>query len=205
MRSHFLRTKRPILFVSSSLLNQTTTVTSHTPTLPSGWAQRDLLIAFGVDSGVITGTWTSPAGWTEVFDTSGRFVSWKLAASGETNPTFTSSGTTRSNIHMVCYRFATYDVVGTLSAGASPTVAPAITLTENGSSVIAFFSNRATTGMTFTTPTNYTATNNDADGNTPSSAAFRRENLAKGSSGTVSSTPSSGTALGLLIGIKPLT
>lgn len=204
MRSHFLRAGRgPIRFVDSAFTQaNASTLTMTLPTYTTG----DLLIAFAIDSGGTGGppVWTPASGWTEAHDSDGRMVAWKIAGASETNPGFVRGTTTGLGGHIMSFRSAAFDVVGVVSVAGSPTVAPAITLSRNDSTVIAIFSSRATASQSYTTPTNYTLIAGDSDATLPGSTIFRRSGLNSGSTGTVSSTPSTGNGVGLLVGIKPI-
>lgn len=72
--------------------------TSHTFTLPSSIAAGELLLLL-VNIGSTAATFNALAGWTELLDENsvgGLKVIYKIAAGADSNPTFTSSASTRS-------------------------------------------------------------------------------------------------------------
>lgn len=76
----------------------TTAGTSHAITLPGSIAAGDLLVLW-LAKGSTPATWDALAGWTELLDenfASGLFIAYRWATGGDSNPTFTSSGATRS-------------------------------------------------------------------------------------------------------------
>ena len=128
---------------SQSLLIQTTDVTSHVVTKPTGTAVGDLLLGFFAADGVPSTTHTGPSGWTQLgimeAATSVSSSVWYIIATSTevaaSNFTFTTSiseksvtsilrisgvdGTTPINIHAISNSVASND----------PIVAPAATTT----------------------------------------------------------------------------
>lgn len=75
----------------------TTAGTSHTVSLPSGIQAGDLLIIL-MNIGSTSATINALAGWNELLDegvANGLVVFWRKATGGDSNPTFTSSASTR--------------------------------------------------------------------------------------------------------------
>jgi hypothetical protein len=214
MLHHFLRAipqaspAEEIEYIGFSSAVQTSGA-SVTCSVPSGAVAGDLLIAFANQIGSTTQyTMTPPSGWIETVDTRGYFSGYISNYDGTTSTyTFTKSNTAADpQIIMVAFRNAAFDVQGAVSASgsASPT-APAVTLSENESCVLACFINLQNSyplspARSFSTPTNYTEIL-DTDN---SLAVFYRTNMSAGSSGTVQSTATTGTLnRGFLIGLKP--
>lgn len=172
---------------------------------PSGTAQNDLLVAICVAPA--TGrTWTNDGTWTEAFDTGGISVHYKTAGASEgSNYTFTVSSSGVNFGIIMTFRNAAWDLIGTSSTGATLTI-PAITLSSNNSTVIAFARDGTTDSLVGDiTDNTFTYVYKDVtSSNTYSSITAIKEGVASGSTGTVSaSTFSSTSARGFLIGIKP--
>lgn len=121
---------------------------------PTGTAQDDILVAFAMTSS--SNTWTAPAGWTEVLDTSGRGCFYKVAGASEgSNYTFTLGGLSDLHVVILCYSDAIWQQIGSLSASlADPTVAPSITTTSDNTLVIDFVTRGS--AASYTTPTGWT-------------------------------------------------
>lgn len=113
---------------------------SLTVTKPSGTEDGDLLIAIltgYTDAGAFT--WTPPAGWAERVDQSADnnlAVMTKIAASEGINYGFanTSGGSGRIAGHILAYRHAEYNSIGTVAtlSGAGSLVIPQITMSGAG-------------------------------------------------------------------------
>jgi len=179
---------------------------SVTCAVPTGAQAGDLLIAVANQTGSTTAyTMNAVTGWTETLDTNGQYAGYLPSYDGTTaNYTFTKSNAAASpQIIMMAFRNAAFNVQGTISAATTNPTAPAITLTANGSTVIACFnSNSATypTSRSYSLPANYIQSV-DTDN---SLEVFYRQNVPAGTTGTVSTTSTSGTAnRGYLIGIRP--
>lgn len=136
---------------------------------PSGTLEGDLMISF-VSNGN-SRTWTGDTGWTEVVDDAvngGIRIAYKVAGASEgASYTFTAvEGNATSQGIIVTYRGATYSLIGTVSAAASPTVAPTITTTAVGT-ILGYF-NTVSASRTFTVPSGmgsvqYLATNGSGE------------------------------------------
>jgi len=177
---------------------------------PTGTQQGDLLVALACEDGAV-GTWTQPTNWNEVLDQgSGTAIMVSHYIAGASEPsdyTFTFSAGRRLSGIILAYRNAAYDVVGSVSTTASSGVqtAPAITLTQARSTVLAFFVN-ATANRTWSSPTSgLISLATDSDGNAPSWDLYSESNVAAGSTGGKSATCSAavGTFGCVLAGIKP--
>jgi len=143
----------PITYVAQAS-NSATATTTVVVDKPTGTVQNDILVAFAMTSS--SNTWTAPAGWTEVLDTSGRGCFYKDAGSSEgANYTFTLSGSSDLHVVILCYRNASWGQIGTLSASlADPTVAPGITVATDSSLVIDFVTRGS--AATYDTPVGWT-------------------------------------------------
>lgn len=172
---------------------------------PSGTAQNDLLVAICVRPGT-SGTWTGPSGWTEAADANGISVHYKTAGASEgSSYTFTASSASVNFGIIMTFRNAAWDLIGTSATGNTITI-PAITLSSNNSTVIAFAREANTNIFTAEiTDTSYTYVYKDVTSSeTYSSITAIKEGVASGSTGTVSAgTFSSSSSRGFLIGIKP--
>ena len=193
----------PITYIANNKVQNTSSGTSLVINKPTGTIDSDLLIAY-VSNSAGSGTWTSPAGWTERYDANGFSIYTKTASSEGADYTFTSSTAGALQGYVLTYRYADFDKIGsTTGPGSGALSAPSISLTENYSYVLAYYVNTNNTGVTYTTPTNYTSIVSDSDTTRPSSAIFGRGGLSPGATGTVSSTASTGTTnYGILLGIK---
>jgi len=191
--------------ISSVFSESTSTVTSFVITMPSSIQAGDLLIVAYVTELLTDATRATPAaGWTEVLDSFGRSLNWKVATGSEPSTyTFTYNTSTRFSAFAVCIRNAAFDVVGTVGANASPNVAPEITVSQNNSILFSHNSNGATVSVTWTAPTGFTQVIADSNATQPSSVLFSDENIAAGATGTVSATPSTGNGRAFLFAVKP--
>jgi MSHA biogenesis protein MshQ len=196
-----------IEFVGSSQANQGRTGTSFTVPLPSGVEAGDLLIAFMVADA--DQTWTGDTGWTEVADQGvapSTRIAYKVAASGESNPTFVGSANNIYSAAIVAFRGAAYDTIGSISTAVSSGVqtAPQISLAENRSTILAFFARGAGPASWSNPSTGLTLTETFTSSR-PSFALYRQQNLPSGNTGTRSATISSSTGAlaAVLVGIKP--
>lgn len=185
-----------------------TTTSSLVLNKPSGTAQNDLLVAICVRSAT-SGTWTNDGTWTEATDANGISVHYKTAGASEgSSYTFTQSTTADSFGIIMAFRNAAWDLIGASTSAGTNLTLPAITLTSNNSTVIAF-----ARGGSSNDPDEYGAEINDnaytyvyrdvMSSNTWSSITAIREGVASGSTGTVSVGTYSKDGRGFLIGIKP--
>lgn len=206
MLSHFLRgASKPIEYIGISS-NEVSSATTIALSAPTGTLPGDLLVVLlMVASNPFT--YTGPAGWTEQLDETNRAIYTKTAAAGEGSSTFTASGSTNIQGYMLCFRWAAFDVnsTGANSSGAGTTTVTVsgITLSKNGSATIAWF-NSGQASATFTTPTDYTSRDSNANATSPSTAVFTRLNQNSGTTADVSSTSNVTAKAGYLIGIKPI-
>jgi hypothetical protein len=113
----------------------TSNLSSGTPTLPTGWAQNDILILW-IETR--SSSLTLPGGWTAVpsavptyptFGTTSRFY-WKRAGSSESNPNVTSSGSDMYILQVYAFR-------GCISTG-TPVENLAYTAVESATTSIVF-------------------------------------------------------------------
>jgi len=191
-----------ILFVNLTTAVQNTNSTTITINVPSSVLDDDLMIMQVLGNTVTT--YTTPTGWTLwLATTNNRAIFYRYASSEPASYTITSSNNTTHDAYIIAYRAAAIDVIGTLSAAASPIVAPSITTTKNDSYVFASYGAANSGGITFTTPTGFTALASDSDGTAPSFALFYKTQATAGSTGTASSTPSAGSQRGIQFSIIP--
>lgn len=181
--------------------NATGSGTSVTCSVPSAARANDLLVAMSTQTSTTTVyTMGTPAGWTETLDTNGRSVTYLPSWDGTTTSyTFTKSGSSNPAVVIMVFRNAKFDVQGTISAGAASPIAPAITVSYNGSILVGYFSGLNGT-LTYSTPTGFTEIYDGAIG----LAISYKTGVAAGGSGTVTSTASGGTlSRGVIFSIKP--
>ena len=175
---------------------------SITITTPTSTANGNLLIAFVQNASTSNNQWDTITGWTQVFEGNGFAIYYQLLTTAPAaNYTFTTQITGNLDGYLVAYSGAQYDTVGAISSSATPSVAPAITVSAANSVVLDFIGSPSGS-ITFGTPTGFSAVNSDSDATTPSSAIFAKS-VNAGSTGTVSSTPSSGSARSILVSINP--
>lgn len=194
----------PVTFIASAS-NETSTSSDTTIVVskPSGTLSGHLMVAI-CNWDVGGGAWTGDTGWTEVLDQGttapGTRIAWKLAGGSEpTSYTFTTAVAPISlQAFILTFSSAAFDVVGAASANATPSVAPAITVSANGSLLVATYS-RSGSSTTYSTPTGMTALVNSTLA--PSTAIFT-QSVNSGSTGTRSSTPSTGNATGVLFSLS---
>jgi len=207
MLSRFSSLQRPsILFVASARTQNTVIGDTLTINKPTGTVQGDLMIAV-ISANGSSGTWTSPAGWTEVADEGSRpnlCFSYRVAGASEgASYTFTCSfNNQRTTGCILTYRNAAYDAVGAFAENTDPIVAPAVTASA-AASVLIGAAVRDAPNVTISTPSGMTArvTDNDADQN---SYIVCDQYVNAGSTGTRSFTMgNSGNTSGALLVIKP--
>jgi hypothetical protein len=127
----------------------TTAGTSHAITLPSGISAGDLILIL-MDIGSTSATLSAHADYEELLDESaanGLKILYRWATGGESNPTFTSSGSTRSAT--IAYRISGAEhpdlvapQIGTTATGTSTTPDPPSVTPSGGTQdylFIAFF------------------------------------------------------------------
>lgn len=100
---------------------------------PSGVQEGDLMLAFMNQSQVAgLGVWSQPSGWTEVFDSNQRAVSYKVA--GPSEPASYSFGIDTfviPQVAIIAIRPSAYGVVGTISSSTTNPTAPSITVDDS--------------------------------------------------------------------------
>jgi hypothetical protein len=177
--------------------------------IPAGTTPGDLMIALVTTGSASAGTWTPPAGWTEVIDQGASpnlTVAWKIAVASDISATWSSTlSSIPIGLHISTFRNALIDVVGAVSpvvTGTNNIVIPSITTTVNNALVIALAVSGNATGNTV--PTNYTQLWSTS-GNPTGTAVFTRLQPIAGVSGTATMNWTSGTgnAAGVLVSIKP--
>lgn len=115
---------------------------------PTGTADGDLMVAVMSSRTASNQTWTGDTGWTEVYDQATPAnirVAWKIASGEGANYVFTMNGTNPKVATIATYSRAAFDVVGVAGLATNPLVAPSITVTNNASILLAYFSNGITT------------------------------------------------------------
>lgn len=197
-------TATPITFVASAVKQNTANATTLVITKPTGTVDGDIMIAFmGLLNGV--GTWTPPAGWTKLSDTSSSSMAYKVASGEGANYTFTDDVSDLLSGVIVTYRYAAYD--GSVSANYSlsnPIVATTITATVNSSLLIAAYLANST-GQTFSAPSGMLVLVSDSDATYAPSWAVFTQGINAGATGSRSSTVSPSLAVGTfaMIALKP--
>jgi hypothetical protein len=205
MLSHFLRAAQKaneIQYIASAVTSRTSAGTTIVIAKPTGTVENDLMIAMTCNTG---GTYTGPAGWTEVFDSTSRGVFYKVAGASEgSSYTFTNSSSQLQDGFILTFRGATYDTVGAISSSSNPSIAPAITVGANNSYVICFSSSNVTSNNVATFPAGWDVKATDSDSSDPS-AAVAIKSFNAGSSGTVSVSFSSASPFtrSMLVSVKP--
>lgn len=158
-----------------------TTVTTLTPTLPTGWAAGDL-VAFCISIGANFTSPTNPAGWTTRYDTNGdstgrTILAYRTMQTGDAAPTFSWTGTGKWAYTGICAQPAAGSQAVLLAPGA-PTVSATSTShtppsyaagASTGMSILMSGyrgSINQATAITSTAPTNWTEPASDADTST---------------------------------------
>lgn len=157
-----------------------------------------MLLVIFANSGAIN----TPSGWTVADNARGdRAVYYKVASSEGANYTISlSSGTSIVGL-IVAYRGASFDVTGAFNASsANPSVATAVTVTNNNSIVLDFAAGGASFPLT-TTTAGYRLLGASATG--PGVGVFYKTGVAAGSSGTVSIVPGGGVINSMLVALSP--
>lgn len=207
MLSHMLRAasaRNPITFVSSAFTQMTSNATSITITKPTGIQTGDLMVAFLVG---LNAVYTQPTsgGWIPVLADGGRGITYKVATGSESsisNYTWTLGSSLRAYGIILVYRYAQFDVCGTLGTLATNAVAPAITVGANSSVVLCAVSTSTTSEVSYSIPSGWSSRWVDDDNFAPSSAGFFKS-FDAGSTGNLNLT--NGTqARAVLFSIKPL-
>lgn len=187
-----------------SIVNTTTAVqntasTTITINVPSGVVDGDVLVLMVMSD---NGTWTTPSGWTVwLASANNRAIYYRTASSEPASYTITQSVSETASACMVACNDAAIDVMGTISANASPTVAASITTTADNAFVFDYIAVNAAS-RTVTTPTGYTLLASDSDATSPSYALIYTTQTTAGATGTLSVTVS-GTMRSTLFSIIP--
>ncbi len=141
---------------------------AHTVQIPAGVLPGDTLVVF-LTAAATTATFTNPAGWTLLQSNDGsstRGRAWtRKAVAGDagTAVTSTSSAAAKSVISISAYRSSAGTSAVTASASAPGTtsatthVAPAVGVTEAGSWLVSYWSEKSSTVSTWTPPANATS------------------------------------------------
>lgn len=209
MLNHMLRAaaglpRNPITFVNSSFTQMSAAASSITVTKPTGIQTGDLMVAFLVG---LNAVYTQPTsgGWTPVLADGGRGITYKVATGSESsisNYTWTLGSSLQAYGIILVYRYAQFDVCGTLSALTTNAVAPSITVGADNSIVLCSISGSNVGSITYPTPSGWTSRWLDNDSLAPSSAGFFRSFNA-GATGNLNLTNST-AGRAVLFSIKPL-
>lgn len=192
------------VFVATASAQAAVTGTTVTINKPTGTADGDLMIAAVFMPGPSSGTWTFPAGWTEIADQNSRpnlAIGYKIAASEGSNYSFvcsTSGG--RPVGSMMTYRYASYDTISNFATG-SPVVTPSTSPTESQSLLVAVIG-RDTSNLTVPTPVSMNVRVTDNDSISPSYGIFDQV-VAKGPAGGRISDTGGANSVGISLSIKP--
>ena len=182
-------------YVGSTSANAATNVLSLAIDKPANVAVGDLLVAILVSGNTPTVT---SSGWTQQFAGNTRYVFTKLVESGDgATYTFNQNISTTFGGSILAFTNAAFDIIGTISASANPSVAPSITLSTSAF-VVDFLSNSGTS-FTTTVPAGWIQLVTDAAA--PEAEAIGRF-FAAGETGTVSVTVTS-PARSILFSITP--
>jgi hypothetical protein len=192
--------REPIFVGYTYVQGASSSTSSVSVEVPTEAQSGDLLVAYAVGSTFSGGNFITSSAFSGDLEESARYVGVKNWSAGPF--TFTQSvsgggGTLR--VILMAFRTANYDDVGELGIASTNCVAPSISLTKGNSIVIAAYSTTASSTGTYTTPTGYTAIYNSGT----NIAAFYKSGVASGATGTVTSTASSASSRGVLIGVNP--
>lgn len=195
---------RAITFMASAKTQNFSAQATLALSKPAGTVDGQLMLAFTAGGDTTNGTWTEAAGWAQAVQVSLRatHAAYKVAASEGSSYTLTYS----SAVMVLCgaivtYSNAAYDTAGGTYSGNNDLILPSITVAQNSSLLLAFFSSKELS-ITFTTPTGMTPLLSDSDGVGGSYALFYQR-VNAGATGTRTSTSSSIGGYGLLVSLKP--
>ena len=190
----------PMSLVDTTLTRAVTR--NITVPLPTSWLPGDTLVL--VMGGAAFDNW-SPDGDMTVqgsfkLTASSYVVCTRQLQAGDPS-SYTHKFGSNSNLTAVSvlYRKAAYDTIGASATLASPTVDPAITLSASGAAVALFCTSNS--GVTFTTPSGFALKQQEVTAGYTSMFVFTKF-VSSGSTGTVTSTPSTSFGSGILVGIK---
>lgn len=196
--------KNPVTFVSSSFTQMTSNASSITIAKPSSLQDGDLMVAFLVG---LNAAYTQPTsgGWIPVLADGGRGITYKTAVSADaalTNYTWTLGSSMLAYGIILVFRYAQFDVCGTLGTLTTNAVAPSINVGANNSVVYCSISGSNASSVTYPTPSGWTSRWVDNDSNVPSSAGFFRS-FNTGATGNLNLTNTT-AGRAVLFSIKPL-
>jgi hypothetical protein len=187
--------------VNTTTAVQNTAATTITINVPSGVANGDILVLMVMSNNA---TWTTPSGWTVwLANSNNRAIYYRTASSEPASYTITQSASQTASACMVACNDAAIDVMGTISANASPSVADSITTTANNAFVFDYIAVNSAS-RTVTTPAGYTSLASDSDATSPSYALIYTTQTTAGATGTLSVTVS-GSMRSTLFSIIPAT
>ena len=127
---------------------------SPTPALPSGTQQGDLMIMFG--SGNSGGVWTPPAGWTDLFGTTGNAAAcYKVAGASEPGSYVFYGPAAYSSGGIMTFRGCTLGVVGSAQGQTAASI-DALSVTANAANSLLVALYGAIAQVSFNTPTGMT-------------------------------------------------
>ena len=174
--------------VNTTTAVQNTAATTITINVPSGVANGNiLLLTFITDAG---GSVTTPSGWTLwLAFANNRAIFYRTASSEPASYTITQGSSSTCSACMVAFNNAAIDVMGTISANTSPSVADSITTTANGAFVFDYLAVNVAS-RSVTTPSGYTLLASDSDATSPSYALLYTTQTTAGATGTLSVTVS---------------
>lgn len=192
------------VFVSTGLVQNASASAALTLLRPASVLATDLLVAVMGRGNTATGTWTPPAGWTQVMDgsqTGGVGVSY--AAGNVASLAFThSSSANLLGGSVLAFRGAAFDVMGSMATG----TAPSITVTENNSVLLSMnFCTPASVTFTSTpmTSAGWTFRSGNSDSTAPSWQVYSKPAPA-GPTGSVTPGITGTQTNTALLSIKPL-
>lgn len=183
----------PIIFVGSTVATATNTAGTAL-SVPTGAASGDLLLVIG--SSTDTGNaWTTPTGWTEVVDGTGRYSSHRIWDGVASSYTFTQSGANdTSGLIMFCFRNAAYGVTGARTAAAQNPTANGITFPVANSLWLGAVA-ATSAGNSFTVPSGWSLLREyNVPTTGPSVSVFVNEIYRSGGSTTLTFTRSAGAS-----------
>ncbi len=192
----------PMVVATSSASGTGTTIVVNKPT---GTVDGHLMFAWvSVNA---SGTYTGPAGWTEIADFSnvggGAYTSalyYKIAASEGSSYTFTSTGSAASCGGILTLSHAAYDTIGTPAGGAGAVNFTTITVAANNSLLLGFVFQTGANGTTKAPPMGVIF--NEGDSTAPG-FGFLYQYVNSGATGTRTVTPSSAGCAGVLVSVSP--
>lgn len=161
----------------------------------------DLLIAF-LQSDNSSAAFYTETGWTEVCDTNGVCIKWKVATDSNGGATFDTSTPSLLNGSIVVFRNAAFHVVGSLTTSASSPISSGSTDVSVSDCVLLAYVSKYATSRTITSTT-MTSISSNADATPPSWAVFM-EQLSSAGYGlsrdfNVGAGTSSGSAIAMVI------